>query len=598
MSKIINSFKKILNFLPPKRKSQFWIILTGMICMSIFETIVLGSIAFFASAISDPEKIIQSDYIVFVIDLLDIEWLSDYSTLITCVSIVVVLLVAAKNLIQAIVNYWSIRYSALIEGILAGNLLHGFLQMPYEWHLDQNSADLILVSANWRSYIGRSFINNVLQSIADLLLVTIMLTTLFIVQPMVSTIVLTILGTTSIILFTTVRRKLDRVAKQARDYEQSINTQATKMIHGFKDVKISGKQEIFSTQYNKTLFQISKIQGTQRLISGLPNWLLETIGFFMISFSICYMLFFLDYSIARISGTITLLAVTAWRVLPALNRILNRLASMRTVIPYIEKILDYYIETEENKSINNRSNTSNIQEKIDYNNYIQLQNLSFAYKNSNRFALEDVSLTIKKGDVVGIIGASGAGKSTFVDIITGLLVPSLGEMFIDDLLLNSYPLRMLWMTKLGYVPQTPYIFDGTIAENVAFEIDMSKIDKESVIKCCQMAAMDDFLYDLSLGVDSYIGERGVRLSGGQRQRVSIARALYQKPELIVFDEATSALDNKNEKAIQETIYSLRGKQTMIIVAHRLTTVESCDIIYEFEYGKLKRYGSPEVILNS
>jgi ABC-type bacteriocin/lantibiotic exporter with double-glycine peptidase domain len=563
--------------------------------MSIGETIVLGSIAFFASVISDTERVLQSDYISFLNNVFDSQWLSDSSNLIICISIVVVLLVSSKNGFQALVNYWSIRYSSIVEGIFAGKLLSGFVQMPYEWHLSQNSSDLILVTANWRGYIGRSFIYSVLQTIADSLMVTIMLISLFVVQPIISLIVISILGTTSFVLFTTVRRKLDRVALKALDFEQSLNKQATKMIHGFKDVKISGKQEIFNTKYAQTLFQVSKIQGTQRLISSLPTWLLEAMGFFMISFSICYMLIFLDYSVARVSGTITLLAVTAWRVLPAMNRILSQLTSIRNVIPYVEKILNYYELVEENESMNQESWETSTTD-IEFKQVIHFQKISFAYKNSQKSALNLISLSIKKGDVIGIIGASGAGKSTFVDIITGLLVPSQGKFLIDNIELKTYSQRMKWMTKLGYVPQAPYIFDGTIAENIAFEMDRKNIDTNHVLKCCHMAAMDDFLNELPLGIDSYIGERGVRLSGGQRQRVSIARALYQKPELLIFDEATSALDNTNEKAIQNTIYSLRGKQTMIIVAHRLTTVASCDIIYEFDQGELKRWGRPEDVL--
>jgi ABC-type bacteriocin/lantibiotic exporter with double-glycine peptidase domain len=563
--------------------------------MSIGETIVLGSIAFFASVISDTERVLQSDYISFLNNVFDSQWLSDSSNLIICISIVVVLLVSSKNGFQALVNYWSIRYSSIVEGIFAGKLLSGFVQMPYEWHLSQNSSDLILVTANWRGYIGRSFIYSVLQTIADSLMVTIMLISLFVVQPIISLIVISILGTTSFVLFTTVRRKLDRVALKALDFEQSLNKQATKMIHGFKDVIISGKQEIFNTKYAQTLFQVSKIQGTQRLISSLPTWLLEAMGFFMISFSICYMLIFLDYSVARVSGTITLLAVTAWRVLPAMNRILSQLTSIRNVIPYVEKILNYYELVEENESMNQASWEPSTTD-IEFKQVIHFQKISFAYKNSQKSALNLISLSIKKGDVIGIIGASGAGKSTFVDIITGLLVPSQGKFLIDNIELKTYSQRMKWMTKLGYVPQTPYIFDGTISENIAFEIEQKNIDTNHVLKCCHMAAMDDFLNELPLGIDSYIGERGVRLSGGQRQRVSIARALYQQPELLIFDEATSALDNTNEKAIQKTIYSLRGKQTMIIVAHRLTTVESCDMIYEFDQGELKRWGRPEDVL--
>jgi len=563
--------------------------------MSIAETIVLGSIAFFASVISDTEKVIQSNYIVFVQKQFDLNFLSDPTKLILFTSIIIVLLVAFKNLFQAFVSYWSIRFSSLVEGIFAGKLLSGFLTMPYEWHLSQNSADLVLVSANWRSYIGRRFISNCLQVVSDSLLVVIMLTTLLLVQPIVSLIVISILGTTSLLLFTSVRKKLDRVSLMSKNLDQSINKQATKVIHGFKDVKISGKQDIFIHKYNNSLYLVSKNYGKQKVIASLPSWLLESMGFFMISFSICFMLFFLNYSVARVSGTITLLAVTAWRVLPALNRILSQLTSIRGVIPYIDKILNYYRQIQSNE-VACRPLTEPKKIHIDFIDKIRFNNISFKYKNTNKFALKDISLTIKKGSVIGIIGASGAGKSTFVDLLTGLLLPTYGQILVDKINLDNYYSRMHWLTKLGYVPQTPYIFDGTISENIAFEIDEKNINKYRVLESCQMAAMNDFLNDLPSGIDTYIGERGVRLSGGQRQRVSIARTLYQKPELIVFDEATSALDNTHEKAIQDTIYSLRGKQTMVIIAHRLSTVASCDVIYEFEKGLIKSMGTPQDVL--
>jgi len=594
LKKLYNIFNNVLNRLPAKRKSQFWFILCGMICLSVIETFVLGSIAFFASAISDTDKVLKSEYLAFIWNLFNLDFSINSKQLIIFLSIAVVFLIALKNIFQATVNYWSIRFAALIEGILGKKLLSGILDMPYEWHLTQNSADLILVSANWRVFIGRRFIFSFLQIIADILLVNIMLITLLIVQPLVSLIVIFILGTTSFLLFTSVRRKLDTIALKSRDYDQDINKQATKMIHGFKDVKISGKQNVFMNLYGNDLYNLSKLQGMQQLISGLPTWILETIGFFMISFSICFMLFFLDFSVARVSGTITLLAVTAWRVLPALNRILSKLSGIRNSLPYVEKILSYHKEIESNYRINPLNNKINT--KIDFEQIISLKNVSFTYKDSEQYALKDINLTIKKGSIIGIIGRSGAGKSTFVDIITGLLSPSYGKLLIDETILDNYDLRMAWMTKLGYVPQTPYIFDGTLAENIAFEMDGKNIDKNQVIKCCHMAAMDDFFNNLPLGIDSYIGERGIRLSGGQRQRVSIARALYQEPELIIFDEATSALDTENEKAIQDTIYGLRGKQTMIVVSHRLTTVESCDILYEFDQGIIKNMGTPQEVL--
>jgi len=596
MTRIIRAFIQIFNILPRRRKYQFLIILIATLCMSVGETIVLGGIAFFASLISDTEKVLNNEKLLYIIDLIDYEPLADPKNLIICVSILVVFLVASKNITKAIVGYLSIRFSTIVEGLFAKELLSGFLQMHYEWHLSQNSADLILVTANWRNYIGRQFVSSVLLLSSDGSMVVIMLITLIVVQPLVSIIVISILGTTSFLLLTSVRRKLDRVALEKRNYDQTINEQSTKMIHGFKDVKISGKKDMFLNQYNKSLLHISWIEGTQRVIAGLPTWLLETMGFFMISFSICFMLFFLGHSVAMVSGTITLLAVTAWRVLPALNRILGQITKLRNIAPYVEKMLGYYSEIQLNQQRNMENNAYNTSKSIVFKAQIHLKDISFTYHNANQFALKNIHMTIKKGSIIGIIGHSGAGKSTLVDILSGMLHPTYGKVFVDDIELNSEALRQLWTTKLGYVPQTPYIFDGTVAENIAFEIDQKRIDKNRVLQCCQMAAMNDFLNDLPSGINSYIGERGVRLSGGQRQRISIARTLYQEPELIIFDEATSSLDNMNEKIIQNTIYSLRGKQTVVIIAHRLTTVESCDIIFELEKGTLKNMGTPQEIL--
>ena len=564
-----------------------------MICLSIIETIVLGSIALLASVISDAERVLESNYLSIFLGMLNLQFLTNSRNIIIFISIIVVCVVAFKNIIQAIVNYWSIRFAALVEGILGEKVLAGILNMPYEWHLSQNSADLILVSANWRLFIGRRFIIHFLQILADICLISFMLITLLIVQPFVSLIVISILGSTSFFLFTIVRKKLDALAIKSRDCDQGINKQATKMIHGFKDVKISGKQSVFIEHYKNDLYRYSKLQGTLQILIGLPTWILETIGFFMISFSICFMLFFLNFSVARVSGTITLLAVTAWRVLPAINRILTKIAGIRNGLPYVEKILHYHNEIE----ANNKNNIiTQGKTNLTFKQKIDINNVSYMYKNANQFALKNVDFTINKGDIIGVIGHSGAGKSTLVDIVTGLLSPSQGQISIDDIVLDSYDLKLAWMTKLGYVPQTPYIFDGTLAENIAFEVDQKNIDTEKVLACCHMAAIDDFLINLPMGIDSYIGERGVRLSGGQRQRVSIARALYQEPELIIFDEATSALDTDNEKEILKTIYGLRGKQTMIIIAHRLTTVKFCDKLIEFEKGKIVNIGIPDDIL--
>ncbi len=211
--------------------------------------------------------------------------------------------------------------------------------------------------------------------------------------------------------------------------------------------------------------------------------------------------------------------------------------------------------------------------------------------------VRDFNFDIQKGKTVGIIGTSGAGKSTLVDLLIGLLKPVTGSILIDGRPLTR-DLLPQWLDITGYVPQSPYIYDGTLAENIAFGMEKSEIDRDRVFKCCTMASMDDFIHDLPDSIDSFIGERGVKLLGGQQQRVAIARALYKQPEVMIFDEATSSLDTKSEKAIQKTIYSFKGKQTLIIIAHRLSTVEDCDKLIWLEKGRVKMTGRPEEILKA
>ena len=222
--------------------------------------------------------------------------------------------------------------------------------------------------------------------------------------------------------------------------------------------------------------------------------------------------------------------------------------------------------------------------------------MCFNYKARRANVLNDISFLIKKGQTIGFIGISGAGKSTLVDILIGLLVPSKGKVFIDGSELDDMG-RQAWMKTVGYVPQSPYIYDGTLAGNVAFGLRDSEIDRELVLDCCHRASLHDVLAELPDGIDTPIGERGVRLSGGQQQRVVIARALYPRPEVMIFDEATSSLDAKSEKGIQDTIYGLRGKQTLIIIAHRLTTVKDCDLLFWIEDGRIKMADTADKVLN-
>ena len=302
------------------------------------------------------------------------------------------------------------------------------------------------------------------------------------------------------------------------------------------------------------------------------------------------MFFYFGDSSVKITGTIALLAVASWRILPAMSRILNSTNAIRQSLPYAHSVLKYLQEIAHlSETTDNQINT------VRFHTEFKVENISFTYHGANRKALDNISLTIPRGRTFGIIGTSGAGKSTLVDIIIGILQPSSGRLLLDGQELSTSNLKA-WQALIGYVPQTPYIAPASLAENVAIGIKTEEINHDKVLQCCRMAAMEDFLHQLPDGLDSFIGERGVKLSGGQRQRVAIARALYHDPEVIIFDEATSALDSKNEESIQQTIYSLKNKMTLIIIAHRLSTVEDCDEIIWLENGTIKMTGPPKFII--
>lgn len=563
-----------------------------MLLTACFETMTLGCVAFFASVVTDPEAVLQSRYILKAHNILHADFLTNRQGLIVSLSILVVSLVIVKNVMLSFVLYWSSRFAAFVDGFFGEMLLRNFILRHYEWHLYQNSADLIM-AVDWRRYFGVHFIYPVLQMFADGFVVLLMLLVLFWVEPFISLAAITVLGGTAFLILVTVRNTLDKNTKICSKYQQSVNRQVTKSIHGVKDVKVFGKQDFFISNYSKEVYDLARREAFKQFFTRTPSWALEILGFLMITGSICAMMFLMRSSTVQVTGTIALIAVTAWRVLPAMSRIVSGTTSLRTALPYVHNAFTYLKEGKRAKDRFLNQSRMNHQ-RVSFEREIKFENISFSYTGANSFALQNINFAIKKGQTVGIIGPSGAGKSTLVDILIGLLSPTSGKVVIDGESLDTKN-SSGWMDLLGYVSQTPYIYDGSLAENVAFGVDNCVIDSSRVSECCSMAAMD-FLNDLPHGIDTQIGERGLRLSGGQRQRVAIARALYHQPQVMVFDEATSALDARNEIDIQKTIYSLKGSLTLIIIAHRLTTVKDCDMLFCIDKGELVKTGPPHIVL--
>ena len=585
----VSASRRLFRILPNRMKIMLGILLSGMILKAITETAAMGLIAFFAAALSRPDEIVNSTYVLFVRNRFGLEFLSTVKGFIIAFCIIIVVVVAFKNLFKGYLTFLLGRYSATLEAFLGESLISGFLKMPYHWYISQNSADLVY-AIEIRKQVGRSFINCVLRLSSDFLLIFIMIMGLLLMQPLVSLLVLFVLGGSGLLIYTNIRKIIDRIANNCQNYERKINKDCTKAIHGIKDVKIFAKEDAFIHESHKNLSNFSKHYGWYKFFELSPSVILETVGFIMLTGSICLMMFGLNASPVNVTGTIALLAVAAWKCLPAMERILGGSAEIRYSLPFISTILSYLDEIRDNPH-NNGTPT----DAISFTKELVIDCLYYQFPKREMDVLRAINIRLKTGETIGIIGPSGSGKSTLVDIITGLLEPVKGRILIDGVELNHKNAKG-WRKKIGYVSQSPFIYDGTLAENVAFGVAPADIDREKIKECCSMAYMDEFLYDLPKGVDTEIGERGIRLSGGQRQRVAIARALYTSPSVMIFDEATSSLDTKSEAEIKKTIYSLREEKTLIIIAHRLTTVEDCDCIFWIEKGKIKCSGPPEEVI--
>ena len=408
--------------------------------------------------------------------------------------------------------------------------------------------------------------------------------------PLAGILVVSITGIAAWGVFRCSRRWVRKYSQQCAEAQQT----SMKLIHtglnGIRDILICGQQEKFIDQYVAAEQRYMQGQSVLPVFTPLPSWMLEFTGICLLLGTVL-LLRWQEATLAHVSATLALLAAVAWRLLPIMNRVVQGLLVMQQQLPTVEPILQKVQEVEALPLAAAEEYPCPLREEI------RFEHVCFRYPNTgegHKNALQDISLRIPKGSMIGLIGPSGAGKSTIVSLLTGLYTPSSGRILVDGQELDDRR-RAGWMRGIGYVPQSPFLLNGSLAENIAFSQWGQEIDRQRVEECCRMAAMD-FVEDLEDGIDTIIGERGVRLSGGQLQRVSIARALYSQPQLIIFDEATSALDGATEQAIQQTIESLREYATVVIIAHRLTTVEKCDWLYWVEKGEIYMYGNTTDVL--
>lgn len=500
--------------------------------------------------------------------------------------IVLVCFYVFKLIFILFLNWRQARFTSRLSAEIAHKLLSGYLKMPYAFHLQRNSSQLI---SNIQGEV--SIFSTVTQAVmtlqTEISIIIGAAAMLIFVEPVGATIVTFFLGISAVGFHRLTRKKLLSWGLKRQKYDQQINKHVIQALNGVKDVKLLGRESYFLSRFSESNYAKIAINTKQQTLLQFPRVYLELLSVIGLAGLIILMMI-QKKPVEQFIPTLGIFVSAAFRMIPSLNRIMASTQSIRFAQPVVNILYDELVLIQSVPEPSNR-------EQIDFRTNIRLHNLHFRYDSATNEALKNVSFSIPSGSTVGFIGPSGSGKSTLVDVILGLLTPSAGEVLVDNSNIQS-GIRA-WQDQIGYVPQSIYLTDDTIRRNIAFGIPTEQIDDASVEKALKSAQLDEYINSLPEGLETFVGERGVRLSGGQRQRIGIARALYRNPSVLVLDEATSALDTNTEKGVMQAITALKGTKTILIVAHRLSTVENCDILYRFNHGVVEAAGSPAEILN-
>ena len=567
------------------RKQKFQLVILGVMIFigGILETLGVSAMIPVVTALLTPDElqgyIERFDFLQAICNFLHIE---DVSQSTTALLIALIAIYVVKNLYILFLTYAQNTFVTRSRNRMISRVMAEFLNRPYEKYL---GADIPTVFRITDSDIPQTFslILAMLQMASEVVVSFLIFLVLIFQDVKMTVFIILVFGIMTLLILKVFKPKLTKIGAKNQALQSRIAKWRIQATYGLKDVKVLNREEFFVRNYFETGSVGADVARNYAVLNNSPRLLIETT---FIGSVLAYIVIYINGGgdTASILTTLTTFALAAIRVLPSVNRINTYI----TEIAYTQPSLDFVYENlqegmKTDAMLAERKANSQV-EKLKLEDKIELDNISFHYPDSDKYIFEGAHMEVPKGKSVGIMGTSGAGKSTIVDVLLGLLHAQSGTITCDGVdIFKNYE---SWLAQIGYIPQSIYLIDESIRDNIAFGIDADKIDEERIWKVLEEAQLKEFVEELPEGLDTTIGDRGVRLSGGQRQRIGIARALYNDPEILVFDEATSALDNDTEAAVMEAVNSFHGKKTMVIIAHRLNTIEKCDIIYKVEDKKL------------
>ena len=575
--------RKLSYLLTRREKRNAAILFALMWIGALLDVVGVGAIPAFVGVISMPDRLLEYAPVRAVYDGLG---LTSPDQMVVWAALALIVVFVVKNGYLTFLAYVQARYNSGRRVTISNRLFRAYLRSPYTFHLQRNTAELLRNTNSESGSVVGGVISPLMGLAQETLTLVFVFVLLIVAEPVVSLLVFGVLGSITVVFYRATRAKIGEYAQESQRHRKLSVQAVNQGLGGFKDARVLGREKFFLSSYNESTWFQAEADRYKAVVSALPRLFLETVAVAgMLGASA--VLVAQDRPLETVVPTLALLGVAVVRLMPSFTRIAGSINSLK----WGEKALDAVhddlaaLDAQERETRARRQSTG----PVAFEREIRFDALSYQYPGQEGYALRDVTLAIPKGASVGFVGPSGAGKTTVVDVLLGLLEPTDGRVLVDG---EDVLGRLAgWQRKIGYIPQSIYLTDDTVRNNVAFGMDDAEIDDGQVWAALEAAQLRETVEALPDGLDTMVGERGVRLSGGQRQRIGIARALYHRPEVLVMDEATSALDNQTERQFVEALERLQGEHTMIVIAHRLSTVRNCDTLFMLREGRLVAEGS-------
>jgi ABC-type multidrug transport system fused ATPase/permease subunit len=580
---MFSQLKELYSLLTKEQRKKLLRLQFLVVLMSFAEIAGVVSIGPFMALVGDISQLEGEGFLAGVYRATGLENPRDFLFWLG-IGVLVVLTVAACI---SMFTIWRLSmYGARVGAELGNRLFKHYMHQPWLFHASGSSSHLTNRIAVESARITGNIINPLMQMNAKLVMALFMALAIFLYNPLVAVAGLLLFSSAYILLYTTVRRRLVRNGRHISEAQQMRFKLMGEGFGGIKDALLLGRQKIFTDRFQVQCEKFAAAQGTTQVLGQVPRYAMELIAFGGVIFLVLYLLSAHEGNLGEILPVLSVYALAGFKLLPAFQQAYTGLSQIRGNLAAFDAVRDDLRAS----SLTVATSSASTNQRLTPRNEIRFDNVVFGYPGKEDPALKSIDITIPANRVIGLVGASGSGKSTAIDILLGLMAPQEGRVLIDGQPLTEENVRD-WQNSLGFVPQSIFLADSSIRENIAFGLPPDAVEEEKVKRAANMAHLDELLAELPHGLDTRVGERGVQLSGGQRQRIGIARALYHDADVLVLDEATSALDGITEKLIMDAIHDFSGKKTIIMIAHRLATVRQCDSIYLLQNGKVADHGS-------